>query len=294
LFGFITRSPRKPVRYRNADGDKIRALARECQTVFAGEPDRRLRDRRLLPLRPLKGIWLPASCPSDGIAGISVHRKSAHRKSAHRKIGGHWCHRRARFLDGRCFFGARKLAAKRIILRGARGKLGRTAMFKGMAGAAALMTAVLMTPVSPAAAFDEMKYPDLSGQWRKPPGIGNQWDQSKPLGRAQQPPLTPEYQAVFEASMADQREGGQGNDPPSRCVPFGMPRIMTVVFSMEIIIKPETTHILFDHSCRAASTPMGGTGPERSSRAFSAIPSASGSTKTATAATTRWKSRPAA
>ena len=48
--------------------------------------------------------------------------------------------------------------------------------------------------------------------------------------------------------MADQREGGQGNDPPSRCVPFGMPRIMTVVFSMEIIIKPDTTHMLFDHS----------------------------------------------
>jgi hypothetical protein len=125
-------------------------------------------------------------------------------------------------------------------------------MFKRMAGAVALTvaltTAVLMTTVSPASAFDETKYPDLSGQWRKPPGIGNQWDQSKPLGRAQQPPLTPEYQAVFEASMADQSEGGQGNDPPSRCVPFGMPRIMTVVFSMEIVVKPQTTHILFDHS----------------------------------------------
>jgi hypothetical protein len=120
-------------------------------------------------------------------------------------------------------------------------------MLKGMAGAVAL-TAALMMAASPAAAFDETKYPDLSGQWRKPPGIGNQWDQTKPLGRGQQPPLTPEYQAVFEASMADQREGGQGNDPPSRCVPFGMPRIMTVVFSMEIIIKPDTTHMLFDHS----------------------------------------------
>ena len=120
-------------------------------------------------------------------------------------------------------------------------------MLKGRAGAVAL-TAALMMAVSPAAAFDETKYPDLSGQWRKPPGIGNQWDQTKPLGLAQKPPLTPQYQAVFEASMADQREGGQGNDPPSRCVPFGMPRIMTVVFSMEIVVKPETTHILFDHS----------------------------------------------
>ena len=147
-------------------------------------------------------------------------------------------------------------------------------MLKGMAGALAL-TAVLSMAMAPAAAFDETKYPDLSGQWRKPPGIGNQWDQSKPLGRAQQPPLTPEYQAVFEASMADQREGGQGNDPPSRCVPFGMPRIMTVVFSMEIVdhaARPRTFCSITP--CRAASTPTGATGPGRSSRAFSAIPSA--------------------
>jgi hypothetical protein len=120
-------------------------------------------------------------------------------------------------------------------------------MLEGMAGAIAL-TAALLVAVAPAAAFDEARYPDLSGQWRKPVGIGNQWDQTKPLGRAQQPPLTPEYQAIFEASMADQRQGGQGNDPPSRCVPFGMPRVMTVVFSMEILITPDTTHILFDHS----------------------------------------------
>jgi len=44
-------------------------------------------------------------------------------------------------------------------------------------------------------AFDETKYPDFSGVWRKPVGIGNQWDQTKPLGRAQEPPFTPEYQA---------------------------------------------------------------------------------------------------
>ena len=36
-------------------------------------------------------------------------------------------------------------------------------MLKGMAGAVAL-TAALMMAASPAAAFDETKYPDLSGQ----------------------------------------------------------------------------------------------------------------------------------
>ena len=68
------------------------------------------------------------------------------------------------------------------------------------------------------------------------------------LGRAQEPPFTPEYQAIFEASLADQRAGGQGNDAPSRCVPFAMPRVMTVVFDMEIVVTPPATYMLFAHS----------------------------------------------
>jgi hypothetical protein len=97
-----------------------------------------------------------------------------------------------------------------------------------------------------ARAFDESKYPDWSGQWRRTSGI--QWDPSKRIGRAQQPPLTTEYQAVFEASLADQAAGGQGNDPTYKCIPGGMPRIMTVVFPMEIIIQAKTTYVLFDYS----------------------------------------------
>ena len=111
-----------------------------------------------------------------------------------------------------------------------------------------VLAAALALPAVSAQAFDESKYPDLTGQWRRPPGIAIQWDQTKPLGRGQQAPLTPEYQAVFEASMADQAAGGQGNDPPSRCVPYGLPRIMSVIFPMEIVVTPKTTHILFDYA----------------------------------------------
>jgi len=102
--------------------------------------------------------------------------------------------------------------------------------------------------VATAAAADDSKYPEWRGQWRRPPGVGIQWDPTKPLGPAQQAPLTPEYQKVFEASIADQRAGGQGGDPTFTCIPPGMPRAMTVVFPMDIIILPEATYIIIEYS----------------------------------------------
>jgi hypothetical protein len=111
-------------------------------------------------------------------------------------------------------------------------------------GVIACLAALL--PSAAAQAFDDSKYPDFSGQWARIGGI--QWDPSKPRARAQQAPLTPEYQAVLEASLADQAAGGGGNDMVGRCIPQGMPRIMTVVFPMEIVVTPNTTHILFDYA----------------------------------------------
>ena len=100
------------------------------------------------------------------------------------------------------------------------------------------LAAALIVANAAASAHDESKYPDWSGQWRRPQGVGIQWDPSKPLGPTQQAPLTPEYQKVFEASLADQAAGGQGDDPTYTCIPPGMPRAMTVVFPMEIVITP--------------------------------------------------------
>jgi hypothetical protein len=97
-----------------------------------------------------------------------------------------------------------------------------------------------------AQAQDLSKYPDWSGQWRNTSGI--QWDQTKPLGPAQQAPLTPEYQARYEANLADQAAGGLGDDPTGQCIPHGMPRVMTVVYPMEIIITPKTAYILTDYT----------------------------------------------
>ena len=107
-------------------------------------------------------------------------------------------------------------------------------------GSLALGT-VLIVATATAYAHDESKYPDWSGQWNRPEGVGVQWDPSKRLGRDEQAPLTAEYQRIFEAGLADQAAGGQGNDPTYTCIPPGMPRAMTVVFPMEIVILPQVT-----------------------------------------------------
>ena len=55
-------------------------------------------------------------------------------------------------------------------------------------------------------AFDDAIYPDLNGQWTRaivPGAVGlPPFDPAKPAGRGQQAPLTPEYQAKFEATLA--------------------------------------------------------------------------------------------
>jgi hypothetical protein len=109
-----------------------------------------------------------------------------------------------------------------------------------------LVLAALAIMISAAAAFDEAKYPDWSGQWMRPPGVGFQWDSTKPPGLAQQAPLTPEYQAVLEASLADQAAGGQGGDNLVTCRTNGMPRMMSAAWPIEFVILPNVTYVHFE------------------------------------------------
>jgi hypothetical protein len=117
--------------------------------------------------------------------------------------------------------------------------------------ATATLAAALTLPLAAAQAFDESKYPDWSGAWRRipVPGVTGQpgYDPTKRLGRAQQAPLTPEATAIMEASIADQAKGGQGNYPTYTCRSPGMPRIMTPYGSMEMVITPDTVHVLLEH-----------------------------------------------
>ncbi len=105
---------------------------------------------------------------------------------------------------------------------------------------------VALVATADAQAFDPGKYPDWSGQWDKSDAGPPRYDPTKPSGRGQQAPLTPEYQANFEANLADQAAGGQGNDTTYKCIPLGMPRQMTGVSPMEFVFSPDATYILFE------------------------------------------------
>jgi hypothetical protein len=102
-----------------------------------------------------------------------------------------------------------------------------------------MLTAALWMAIGSAQAFDESKYPDLKGQWQR---VGApRWADPKTA------PLTPEYREIFEANIRDQKTGGQGIDPTITCLPPGMPRVMNVYEPMEIVITPQTTHMLMQH-----------------------------------------------
>lgn len=94
--------------------------------------------------------------------------------------------------------------------------------------------------------FDESRYPAFDGQWIRVGPI-ERYDPTKPPARGQEAPLTPEYQAIFEANLAELAKGGFGDDPVYRCIPEGMPRAMNLVFPMEIVIKRDTTYMLMEN-----------------------------------------------
>jgi hypothetical protein len=116
---------------------------------------------------------------------------------------------------------------------------------RSLLGVLAVAAALSAMPTA-APAFDEAKYPNLKGQWR-PIGGPMRFDPSKPWGPGQEAPLTPEYQALFDANVKDQEEGGQGLDLTYTCLSPGMPRVTNGYGQMEIVVTPATTHVLIQH-----------------------------------------------
>ena len=119
-----------------------------------------------------------------------------------------------------------------------------------MDGRSLLGAALVVLAISSAAqSADTAKYPDLRGQWNRfvVPGVRGQpaYDQTQSWGPEQHAPLTPEYQAIYQASLKDQVEGGLGNNRDrARCGPSGMPLMMVAFRPLEFIVAPQTTYVL--------------------------------------------------
>jgi len=103
----------------------------------------------------------------------------------------------------------------------------------------------MMFAIAGASAQDQRQYPDWKGQWIRIGG--GQYDPTKPGGRGQQPPLTPEYQAMWEANIASEAQGSQEYNPQARCLPGGMPRMMIVYEPMEIVVTPDITYVIMEY-----------------------------------------------
>jgi hypothetical protein len=102
--------------------------------------------------------------------------------------------------------------------------------------------------VTAAHAQDMSKFPDWSGQWRRPAGLAAAWDPTRPPGLGQQAPLTPEYQAIFEEVLKDRANGGLTGDPTALCLPHGLPRMMVAIFPVEFVITPKITYYITDYT----------------------------------------------
>jgi hypothetical protein len=119
-------------------------------------------------------------------------------------------------------------------------------LLKSMVGSIALAAALVAAPAVAQQPFDQSKYPNMAGQWQRVGPLGV-FDSTKPPARGQQAPLTPEYQKIFEANLAEVAKGGFGDDPVYTCIPEGMPRAMNLVLPMEVVITPGTTYILMEY-----------------------------------------------
>jgi hypothetical protein len=74
---------------------------------------------------------------------------------------------------------------------------------------------------------------DFTGLWQNTQGIA--WQPRIDGKPASPPPLTPEYQKIFNERIQDAKEGKPSGDMTAACLPQGMPRIMTMTYPMEII-----------------------------------------------------------
>lgn len=97
-------------------------------------------------------------------------------------------------------------------------------------------------------------HPDWGGIWQRVGGIG--LNPTLKPGQIDRPELTPQYQAMYDASLASLQAGKPIADPTAACEPPNGVRIMNMVYPMEIFQRPGLMAIFaeWDHQVRRIYT----------------------------------------
>ena len=145
-------------------------------------------------------------------------------------------------------------------------------LYRSLMSTAAL-AAGLALAAADAMAFDQAKYPDWSGAWRRTPTprVTGQpgFDQTKRLGPAQQAPLTPEAGAIMRGGWRTKPRADKATTRPMSASPPGMPRAMKP--TADGVRHHARDHLYPDRhiNTHAASSPTAAMARGLSSRRFS-------------------------
>src|SRR5215467_7870379 len=113
-----------------------------------------------------------------------------------------------------------------------------------------VLIAVLCATLNGAWARDETRHPDWKGQWvRADSAEIAPWDSRNPWGLHQQPPLTPEFQALFEANLKHLAAGVKASGPRARCIPAAVPRDEITTFD-GALNEPRSVSQSYGHAAR--------------------------------------------
>jgi hypothetical protein len=121
--------------------------------------------------------------------------------------------------------------------------------FIGRAGAVlagAVLSGSLAASALAATAGAPAKLPDWSGIWMRD---GNtNYDPSVKVGDRQRPPLTPEYEKIYQAKLDAAAAGKPIGDPTAACFPSGMPRVIRNPYPFEWVVTPKVVYSLHEQN----------------------------------------------
>jgi len=91
------------------------------------------------------------------------------------------------------------------------------------------------------------KYPDLSGQWKRPPGVSNQYDISKTAHRRGSAADTGIPEDLRGQTSRTRPKADKAPTRPTPASQTACRRAMNVIFPMEIVVTPKTTYVMIEY-----------------------------------------------